>query len=53
MAQALVSFCVMDVKSLPHDAMCGVCAYIGDLRSFACVGPALVTDTHWHGRVDQ
>ena len=52
-AQALVSFCVMDVKALPHDAMCGVCGYMGDLRSFACVARALVTDTHWHGRVDQ
>ena len=48
-----MSFCVMDVNSLPHDAMCGVCAYMGDLRSFACVARALVTDTHWHGRVEQ
>ena len=52
-AQALVSVCVMDVKSVPHEAISEICAYIGDLRSFACVARALVTDTHWHGRVEQ
>ena len=52
-AQALVSVCVMDVKSVPHEAINEICAYIGDLRSFACVARALVTDTHWHGRVEQ
>ena len=43
----------MDVKSVPHEAISEICAYIGDLRSFACVARALVTDTHWHGRVEQ
>ena len=42
----------MDGKALP-DVMCGICSYIADLRSFACVARGIVTDTHWQNRADQ
>ena len=39
-------------KALP-DVMCGICSYIADLRSFACVARGIVTGTHWQNRADQ
>ena len=42
----------MNEKALP-DVMCGICSYIADLRSFACVARGIVTGTHWQNRADQ
>ena len=43
----------MHVKALPDVAMCGICGYMADLRSLACVARCIVTDTHWQNRADQ